>query len=476
MIFSDYLRIARRRWWLASLVVVVAAAGAYGLTTRMTPMYSAEATILVNQAQVPGNQTYQDILSSQQLTKTYAELAVSADNLEQAVRELSPQGISLGTLEGAIASRAVRDTQLIRITAEDPSAQRAALMANTVARMFPTYIEEAQLAGSPTSSAKPLNTVFVAESARTPASPIRPSMKVNVALGIILGLLLATALVAVLEYRDDGVDDREQIQALGAAFLGGVLRASRPSGEDKRGWVPSVFKDTDNRGFMESYRAVQANLAFALGATDGKTLLVTSSNPGEGKSTTAANLAGALATSGKRVLLVDADMRKPDAHRYFSLSNTSGLSTAYADMASLPTLVKQVSETLCVLTAGPNPPNPAQMLGSKKTSAIVSALVRPFDIVIIDSPPILGLADASLLASYVDGVVLVARQGRTRRKHLQESIDIVKASQKPLVGVILNADRRAAKSSYYLYGYREQAPQSPGPWPLRLGRKLVPHR
>lgn len=478
MIFADYLRIARRWWWLAIVVVGAGGAGAYAVTRQMTPVYSAEATILVNQAQSPGSQTYQDILSSQQLTKTYAELAVSTDNLARAVVDLGGDAPSLDALESSVSARAIRETQLIRIRAEHTDPERAALIANTVARLFPSYVEEAQLAGATTTAGKPLNTVFVAESARVPESPVRPSTSVNVALGVLLGMVLAAALIASLEYRDDGLNDREHIQQLGVPFLGSVLLASRPRGEDKRRWVPSLFQGNEDRGLMESYRAVQANLAFALGATDGKILLVTSSNPGEGKSTTAANLAEALSTSGKRVLLVDADLRKPDAHRYFSLPNTSGLSTGYvASIKSLPMLAKQVSATLYVLTAGPTPPNPAEMLGSRKTESIITTLARPFDIVIVDSPPILGLADASLLASYVDGIVLIARRDRTRRKHLEESVAIVHASQKPLIGVILNGDRRGSvRNSYYRYGYATGEGASPSRWPFRVWRRAAANR
>lgn len=470
MIFSDYLRIARRWWWVVFATCIAASAAAYLLTERMTPVYSAQATILVNQAQNPGAQTYQDILGSQQLTKTYAELAVSVNNLERALQRLSAEGLDLDKLQASVSARAVRETQLIRIVAEDTIPTRAALTANTVAALFPSYVEEAQLAGQSEAAGKPLNTVFVAETAQIPKVPVRPNTTVNISLGLMLGLLLGVALVAVLEYRDDAVGSREDIQAAGAPFLGSVMKATPPKGENRHEWLPSLIRNPDDRSLVESYRAVQANLAFALGATDGKVLLVTSSSPGEGKSTTAANLADALAGSGKRVLLIDADMRKPDAHRYFGIPNNAGLSTAYlADLRILPTLVRKVSETFFLLTGGPTPPNPAELLGSGKTQAILATLTQPFDIVIIDSPPILGLADASLLATYVDGIVLVARQGKTRRNHLRETVEIAHASQKPLVGVILNGDRRTGLAGYYHYGYGQDQRQTRGrfswaPW------------
>lgn len=455
MDFGDYVRIARKWWWVSVSVVAVFVAAAFAYTSAQTPVYRAEAVILVNNAQNPGLASYQDILGSQQLTKTYAQLATSDINLRAAVEQIAEPGLTVEKLDEKITATGLRDTQLIQISAEDTDPEKAARFANVVAELFPSSIEQAQLAGGSgnAETVAGLNTVYVAKAARVPESPVRPSTTVNVTLGLLLGLLIAAAAVAALEYRDDKIAAREDVTALSVPVLGQISLADRPK-KSKAEWVPSILLSQEDRSLVESCRQVQAGLSFALGAAEAKVLLITSSNPGEGKSTTSANIALSLSETGRRVLLIDADLRKPDVHRYFDMPTGSGLSTCFVtDREAIPGFLKQVTQTLWVMTAGQVPPNPAELIGSRKMGAIVEQLKRPFDVVIIDSPPVLGLADASLLMSTADAVVLVARRGRTRRKHLQEATATVQQSGKPLLGVVLNGSQRRTAAGYYGYGY-----------------------
>ena len=171
--------------------------------------------------------------------------------------------------------------------------------------------------------------------------------------------------------------------------------------------------------------------------------------------TTAANLSEALAESSKRVLLIDGDLRKPDAHRYFTLPNNSGLSSTFlADLESITGFIKKVTDQLFVLTSGPVPPNPSELLSSKKMADIIEALRERFDLIVIDSPPLIGLADASLWAALSDGIVLVARQGRTRRAAFNEAVAVARATHKPIIGTVINGiGRKEMGSAYYKYGY-----------------------
>jgi capsular exopolysaccharide synthesis family protein len=455
MNLREYLRIGRRWWWLVTLGCVLAGSAAFLLTTQMTPVYRARAVLLVNQVQNPSSVTYQDILGSQQLTKTYSELVTTSVNLERSVQKLGRPEFTATVLQGKVNASAVSATQLIEITAEDADPATAALIADTVANTFPQYIEEAQLAGKTEPAARPLNTVFVAEKASIPTSPVRPNKPLNVALGIALGLIVMVAAVAVVEYLDDDIDQREDVEALGLPFLGNVLQAERPKGADKRVWVPSVIEGDPLSPLAESYRQIQASLAFALTATEAKVLLVTSTFSGEGKSTTAANLSEALAESSKRVLLIDGDLRKPDAHRYFSLPNNSGLSSTFlADIESINGFLKKVTDQMYVLTSGPVPPNPSELLSSKKMAEIINALRESFDLIVIDSPPLIGLADASLWANLADGILLIARQGRTRRAAFSEAVAVARATHKPIIGTIVNGiGRKDMANAYYKYGY-----------------------
>lgn len=454
MTLRDYVKVVRRWGLLVVIGALLAGAGAYVLTSRMDPVYQAKALILVNQRSSQSGVRLDDVLGSQSLTRTYAELVVTNNNLERAAEVLG--NINADTLQRKVSAEAKPETQLIAVVAEDKDAKRAAEIANTVANIFPNYVRDAQLVGE--ADVSNLNTVFVAETATPPDHPVRPNKALNVAVGVVLGLLLMAAAVALIEYFDDTVKERDDVERLSVPFLGSVLQADAPRGSDRRNWVPSIIEATPGDALVESYRQVQANLAFGLTASDVKVLLVTSPGQGEGKSTTAANLAEALAESSRKVLLIDGDMRKPDAHRYFSLPNASGLtSTFLVDSQALSAFTSRVGESLTVLTGGPVAPNPTELLTSRKMKANLESLAKPYDVVIIDCPPMLGLADASLWLPLVDGVLLVVRRGKTRRGPLEETIAAVRAARKPLIGVVLNGSdrRRAAPYAYRSdYGYK----------------------
>ena len=453
MTLREYLAIAGRWWWLAVLGCVLAGGAAYLVTSATTRIYRSEALLLVNQAQNPSSVTYQDILGSQQLTKTYAQLVTSNLNLGDAAKKLNDPTLTLPLLQGKVSASAETGTQLVRVAAEDPSPQRAALIANAVAETFVNYVEKAQLAGQ-TSSTSNLNTVFVAETAEATRSPVRPNRTLNVALGVFLGLIVVVSAIALVEYLDDDMDSREEVERLSLPFLGSVFQADPPKGVKREGWIPSVIREDPTSPFAESFRQIQASLAYSLSTDNLKTLVVTSAGAGEGKSTTAANLAETLAESSRRILLIDGDLRKPDVHRYFDLPNHSGITSAFlAEPDALESFIKRVNERLFVFTSGPVPPNPAELLNSKKMSIMVDKLAEQFDLIVVDSPPLLGLADASVWASLTDGILLVARKGKTRRGPFEEAVAAAQASKKPILGVIVNGTQRGKASPYYYYGY-----------------------
>lgn len=452
MSLREYAKIARRWAWLVAAGALVAGIAAFLISSQLEPVYRAHAQLLVNQPD-KGDNIYQATLGNQSLTKTYAELAVSNTNLRRAAESLG--NISVRDLKDDVSARAVPETQLFEVVAEDRDPQRAADLANAVANVLPGFITEAQVGGATGEAGRGINTVAVTDPATAPDDPVSPNTTVNVFLGVLLGLLVMVAAVAIVEYFDDGIDEREDIEGLSVGFLGSVYQAPVPRGEDKATWVPSIIDEEAGKELAESYRQVQASLMFALTATEAKVILVTSPGQGEGKSTTAANLAEALAESGRRVLLIDGDLRKPDAHRYFSLPNSSGLtSTFLVDQQSLHAFTDRVGESLSVLTGGPTAPNPTELLSSQKLRTTLELLAALYDLVIVDCPPLIGLADASLWLQLVDAVLLVARRGKTRRGALEEAIRTVRAARKPILGVVLNgAERR--KGGFYgsEYGY-----------------------
>ncbi|AGX06506.1 capsular polysaccharide biosynthesis protein [Bacillus sp. NRRL B-14911] len=203
----------------------------------------------------------------------------------------------------------------------------------------------------------------------------------------------------------------------------------------------------------EQYRTVRTNIQFSSVDQDVRSILVTSSGPGEGKSTTVANLAVVFAQQNKRVLLVDADLRKPTAHYTFNLTNNNGLTNVLTKSSSLLKAVKETAiENLSVLTSGPIPPNPAELLGSQAMEEFLVNVQKEFDVVLFDTPPILAVADAQILANKVEGTMLVISSGYTEMEQAEKATELLRTSKGKLLGAVLNQKKLQDSHYYYYYG------------------------
>jgi len=204
----------------------------------------------------------------------------------------------------------------------------------------------------------------------------------------------------------------------------------------------------------EAYRTLRTNISFSAVDEDLRVIMVTSAGPGEGKSTTVANLAATYAQSDKRTVLIELDLRKPTVHKTFKLSNRLGISHVLTKQATLDEVIQDTNiPNLSAITAGLIPPNPSELVGSKALGSILEQLKEQFDQIIIDTPPVLALTDAQLISTHCDGVVLVAEAGKVKRSALldaKERLQIVKAK---IVGVVLNNAKRKIKDDYYYYYY-----------------------
>jgi capsular exopolysaccharide synthesis family protein len=409
----------------------------------MTPVYQASATLLVNQTQTPGTIAYNDILTSERLTKTYRELISKRPVLEQVIEELD-LGMSADELASIINVEAVRDTQLLRLSVEHSDPEQARLLVNATAAAFIETNERDGLT-------RP-GSVSTVEPAVTPSSSIRPRTTLNSLMGVLIGLLLAGALVLVFEYLDDTIKTTEDVEAaVGLPTLGGVARFSRRRTDTDA----LVVASPQRTAAAEGYRVLRTNVRFSTIDDPAQALLISSTSPGEGKSTTVANLAVAMAQTGQRVIVVDSDLRRPTLHRIFGLSNGAGLTNAL--LSREPDLSRFLQptrfETLWVMTAGPLPPNPSELLGSRRLDAVISALRKEVDVLIFDSPPALAVADASILAAKVDGTMLVIDAGRTRVQALQGAHEALSRAKTRVLGAILNKLPERGRGYYYYPDY-----------------------
>lgn len=261
----------------------------------------------------------------------------------------------------------------------------------------------------------------------------------------LLGLLIGLGAAFLLEYVDTSIREEDEM----ASVTGLPTLASIPEFDSP----PLIVRDDPHAHASESYRTLRAAVQFLTIERTLDVIQVTSAQPGEGKSTTASNLAFAAARGGQRVVLVDCDLRKPQIHSMFDLTNTVGFSSVMLKKDSLQDALKRLGEepNLQVLTSGPTPPNPSELLSSARAAKLFASLANAFDLVIIDSPPVLPVADAAVLAGLADGVVLVGTTGLTERRSLMRTIDRLEKVDAPLIGTVLN--RHGPTDGGYTYSY-----------------------
>lgn len=302
--------------------------------------------------------------------------------------------------------------------------------------------------------------VRIVEPADVPTRPVRPNLPLNVALAALVGLLGGIGLAVLIEYLDDTVKAPEDAEAAtGLVPLGAITRIASSSGKRSL-----LGEDMAHSPVAEAYRILRTNIDFARVGNPGKTLLVTSTTEGEGKTTTISNLAVIVAHSGRRVIIVDADLRRPSVHKMFGIANAAGLTNLLLD--ETPVAASSLQPTavpnLWVLPCGPIPPNPSELLVSYRMERILNQLGEQADVVLVDTPPVLAVADPTILAARADGVILVVEAGRTRVGALRQAKERLTRGSARMLGVVVNKlGSRQAGYQYSYYNYetpRERAP------------------
>lgn len=404
-----------RRWWWPVLGALVGAACAWALLALRPPQYQATATALLELSPA-GDSTAQE-----RLARTYAQLVGSPDVISQAERTLAE------SLAGVAVSGSIRPgTSLLNVRVRAESGPRATRAADSLLRALAAQVQETG------------GRVIPLMPAATPREPLGPTPWRAAGVGAMFGVVVFGGIALLLRRRANMVRTLDDVARVTDSPVLGVIPKSRQRGfaEDRHGVIDLPPGDP----VAEAYQVLHANLAAASQRANGQMILVTAVAAGAGATTTAANLALALAETGVRVLLVDANLRHPGLHRLFGVANRVGLSNLLAtDMPRLAGVVVSIpSVPLYLLPAGPLPANPAAMLGGERMRRSLSLFAGDADVVIIDAPPLGPLADARVLAARVDGVVLVADATRTRRTELQQAIAALRFGPGPLWGVVLN--------------------------------------
>ena len=299
------------------------------------------------------------------------------------------------------------------------------------------------------------NNVSIVDPALVPNKPFKPNAPLNVALGGVLGLFLGILSSFLFEFVNDKVRTSDELEKLTSLPILGIIPRMRGTGLDadiKRAMISNLDPTS---AVAEAFRSMTTMLMFATRTGLPHTLNITSALPSEAKSSTCVNLATSLGQMGKRVLLIDADLRKPTAHQRFKLDNTVGLSSYLTYQAELEEAVQDTNiKNVQLLTAGPIPPNPVELLASDRLETLLGLAPEFFDVIIFDSPPTIGLSDAFILSNRVNATILVAAYGQARRRIILDTLKRLRRANANLIGVIFTKVKGKAGHGYgYGYGY-----------------------
>lgn len=470
MELKDYLRFVGRWWWLMALAAAAAATLGFFLTSRETPVYAATAKLLVNQNQgqfARPTTTFDDLRVRERLAQTYIELMRSRPVMERAIAD-GGLTISPGVLQAKVGAEAVDGTELILLTVRDTDPRRAEELGNAVVAAFQAI--ERDLLANPFAAGSSL---VVIESARASNTPVSPNLFRTLIIAVVLGIFLAMLIGFLRDFFDDGMSSGGDMQR--RTGYTPVATVGMIGGSSKLITLREPYAATS-----ESYRMLRTHLdTFPL---DRKlqALVITSPNPRDGKSTTAANLAIAMAQTGRNVILVDADLREPTLHTLFGQENTSGLSNLLAQggtHTALGTFLRPTSvDRLRLLPAGGRDFHPSQLLGSEQLSGIVAALKAEADLIIFDSPALLSVVDASLVLGVADAALLVVGADVSKGADLTRAYATLEQLGANMLGIVLNKSRAAVRPGQAHYSHLRRAPAKAGdlPTPARESESVKP--
>ena len=454
-----YLHGIRRRWRLILLVLVAVIVATLLFSGLQKQLYQGQAKVLLNPGMFGGASGFQ--FDSALATQTEIEL-VKSEPVRGIVAQQYP-GV------GKASADRVGQTLLIGIKYRSTSARRAAAIANAYAQAYVDYRNHSATAPAAQPGTAPPATAPVGPRlvsvATVPGSPVQPKPLRNLLVAIPLGLLLGVGLASLLEALDDSVKTKSDLQRTSRLPVLGVIPETAE-------WAtaPSVAEDTAPPA-AEAFRSLRTSLQMLSVDKPIHTLQVTSAGVGEGKTTVVANLGVALAGMAQRVAMVDADLRRPALHTMFGVANERGVSSVLAGEVPLEAALQPVHGTmdLVLVASGPEPPNPAELLASRKMAELMFRLRADFDVVIVDTPPVLAVTDAMVVTTWAEAVVVVACFGRTRRRQLQSALDQLRQGDAPLAGTVLNRvalgeeDALGYNSYYYRDGQRRERPAVPTP-------------
>jgi capsular exopolysaccharide synthesis family protein len=425
-------------------------------TLTATPLYQVSTRLFVSTAASSSiAELYQGNRLSQERVLSYTELLMGQTLAQRTIDKLGLD-MSAEDLRGNVKATAKPDSVLIDVTVDDVSPVRARDIANALSDEFVVMVRELE---TPESGATPDARVVVEQRASLPEKPVSPNAPLNLAAGLAIGIVLGIGLAVFREALDNTVKDRQMLEEISHVGLVGNI----PLDKERRN-QPAMAFDKDNSAIAEAFRKLRTNLQFLAVDNPPRIIVITSSMPNEGKTTTAINIALALAEAEHNVVLVDGDMRRPMLDKHLDLIGRVGFSTVLSGAAPLSDVLQKTKfPRLTVLTSGAIPPNPSELLGSLAAQKVLSELRANFDYVIVDSSPLLAVTDAAILAANSDGALIMARFGRTKREHLTHAVGALQDVGAPLLGVVFTMTPMRGNASYNYNYYGNDSTRRPSP-------------
>lgn len=458
MQFHDYLRTLRRGWRLVVAAVGVCLILGGLFIARSEPTYQATADLFVAPGSSPGSQELlQGSAFYEDRVKTYALIVDSAIVLEPVIEELgldeTPRSLGL-----QVTATAPIETVLLNISVTDSDPERAAAIANAVAERFREVAQELE---SVDASEGPVVRVTVVEPAVVPQNPIAPNKRLILILATMIGLAVGFAIAVIREALNNRVRSESDLRALtDTPVVGKIPQKLR---EDR----PLLVGGAAHGFRAEAFRQLRTNLQYLDISGEHHTFVITSALPDEGKSLTAANLALTIAEAGLSVCLVEADLRRPSISHLLDLESEVGLTSIIIGSVTAEQAAQRWGETgVDVIASGHLPPNPSELLSSEAMLDLLDYLKRTYDFVIIDTPPLLAVTDAAILARHCGGAIfVVSNRGRrtVTRDQLLEAIENLETAGTNILGVVLNRLPTKGPDAIALTEYGHVARPKPKP-------------
>lgn len=446
MDLTDYLAVLRK-YWISVVAVLLAGVAVAALVSLITkPMYTASTAIFFTvQSGSTAGELNQGSTYAENQVRSYVQVVTTPVVLQPVIDKLGLGTTPLKLAEKVEAS-VPTNTAIITIEVVDNDPAQAADIANAIGQQLTLIVDELSPQG--TDGAKTVKATIISP-ASVPTEWTSPRVPLNLALGAMLGLLLGVGQAVVRRRLDTSVVGEPDIEEVTDRSVVGVITFDADAKEH-----PLIFDAAPHSIRAEAYRRLRTNLQFLELGVRRRSVVVTSSVAGEGKSTTAINLASALADTGRSVLLIDADLRRPGVAGYLNLEGAVGLTDVVIGRASLTDLVQPIGRgNLHVLVAGQIPPNPSELLGSESMAKLLAEAADRYDMVIVDSPPLLPVTDAALLSRACGGALLVVGSGSVTKPELAGAIGSLEAVEADILGLVLN---RAPTGSGGGYGYHHR--------------------